>query len=118
VFKLNSQLAYKVKYFNSAEEVWFWYAKNQLIRDVGAKFDFIKQFERPCSIDDVNNLATALYLAGELKKNHIQIMLKYGEKMHVPSANVEEEAEDAVIWEEAMGIFSFHLRKKGFIKAN
>lgn len=106
-----------IELFNSAEEAWFWYVRCQRSRDEGVRINRNEFMIRPCTIDDIHNIVLSLYLAGKLKKIHIEILTEYGMKFMTPKyINDGEGNQDYNLWVEAFDIIKPVLVKKEIVK--
>ncbi len=102
--------------FATAEEAWFWFARCQIARRQGARFEPLPGASgRPCDPDDIYRAALALRQQGILRREHLDVLGRFGLCGRPPDPRCEEEDSAARIWEQAIDRLTTVLRRKGII---
>ena len=102
--------------FENGEEAWMWFSRCQLVRNEGARFIAgLSDTPRPCEPDDVYRSVMVLFQKRNIDHKHLQVLGSYGARLESPNVKIEEEREDAVLWETALEQLSEILRQKGIV---
>ncbi len=111
----NIQLNCFTEKFQNAEQLWFWFLYSKSIQN-----GFIKKHnsytKRPCELLDVETLITKLYLSGQLSREQLNVMKKFGDKRRAPHQYIWEENRSADLWRRAMNVIETAGIKRGWIE--
>ncbi len=107
----------RVKLFSSAVDVWFWFCetiKLRALQGVGGKrnSDEVKS----CEINDVYRIVKHMIIQKIISNYHLEIMVKYGNKLLPPSVRFGDKRGEEDAWNEAMLRFDEVLKKKGIVE--
>ena len=105
-----------IRYFESAEEVWFWFCFCESTPKCRMKSSDRKV--RPCETSDIAIILKRLIANKILKQDHLKILSLYGLKQIVPSERCGEPAIHCFLWNEAMKKLSDVFCVKGIIENN
>lgn len=103
--------------FDSAEEAWFWFARCQKLRLMGARFEASSSLEaRPCDPDDLYRTAVSLNESGRLQGDHLTVLGTFGVAERPPDPRCTEEELMAKLWDEALDAMTTVLKQKGIVQ--
>jgi hypothetical protein len=102
--------------FANAEEAWFWYAQCQMARNDGARFTAgLGAVSRPCEPDDIMREVSRLYRSRRLRRSHLGVLNRFGQRMAPPDPNQLDSRTDAGLWDEALDRLTTPLKQKGIV---
>lgn len=105
-----------IRPFTTAEEAWFWFARCQITRRLGARFDTsLGASQRPCDPDDVYRVVLRLQRRGTIRRDHLDVLGRFGLLGRPPDPRQEEEQTPSRLWEEALDHLLTPLREKGIV---
>lgn len=108
-----------VEPFGSSEEAWFWFARCQMLRRAGARFERdAGRTRRPCDPDDIYRVAMSLHRAGRIDRRQLAVLARFGALERAPDERVADEQRDAPLWRLAMDRLTSPLAAKGIILSN
>ncbi len=103
--------------FRSGEEAWFWTMAIILARRDGAGLAWRPdQALRPCDPEDVIKCLNLLYERRCVALLHARILRVWGERQMAPDASVPGQADEARLWQQAMGRLEWALRGRGIVR--
>lgn len=103
--------------FADAEEAWFWFARCQIQRNSGARFDRLSGgVQRPCDPDDIYRAAMMLRRTRRIDARHIAVLARFGAALRMPDARIPSEHHAARLWHEAIDALTTALRAKGIVE--
>lgn len=103
--------------FRDAQEAWFWSLRCQKARDDGMKFvRDMGDVVRPCFPDDIFRVIKRLALIKSLSRAHVDVLWKYGNLERPPDPRCEEEAPEALLWDQALDRMTTILRTKEIVQ--
>ncbi len=101
----------------SGEEAWFWTMAIILARRDGAGLAWRPdQALRPCDPEDVIKCLNLLYERRCVALLHARILRVWGERQMAPDASVPGQADEARLWQQAMGRLEWALRGRGIVR--
>lgn len=101
--------------FDCAEDAWFWYCKYEK-RTPYKSNNSNNVVIRPCVLDDIYLCVEKLFFAKKIGGRHVKTLIKYGRMLCPPDIRVEDEAMEALWWDDAMDKLETLLRKKGIVR--
>jgi hypothetical protein len=103
--------------FRSGEEAWFWTMATILARRDGAGLGWRPDATlRPCDPEDILKCLNALYERRGVALLHARILRVWGERQVAPDPELPEQADDARLWQQAMGQLEWALRGRGIVR--
>ena len=100
--------------FSNAEDVWFWCCRCRM----GDAIKFLRtnnQQERVCETNDIYLILKKLQVCGELCRQHIKTMVKYGIKQIPPNHKHGDTLGDCQLWQQAMKSLEKELKKRSIL---
>ena len=103
--------------FRDGEEAWFWTMETILARRDGAGAAWRPDGpNRPCEPDDVIKCLNSLYERRGVALLHARILRLWGERQTTPDPHIAAQADDARVWQQAMGQLEWALRGRGIVR--
>ena len=103
--------------FRSGEEAWFWTMATLMARRDGAGLAWRPDpTTRPCDPEDVIKCLNTLYERRGVALLHARILRVWGERQVAPDEVIPDQADDARLWQQAMGQLEWALRGRGIVR--
>ena len=102
--------------FPDTESAWIWCALSQTARSDGALMRAgLAAVDRPCEPIDIIKSVDRLYRNRRLMSEHLEVLVRYGQRSSPPDGTWRAEAADARLWTEAIDRLELVLRRKGIV---
>ena len=102
--------------FSSTAEAWFWYMACHRARLDGARAAAgMATVERPCEPSDIHRIVCQLYRAGNLRSQHLAVLVRYGRTMLSPDPDRPDKSRDLHDWRAGLACLDQALRARRIV---
>ena len=102
--------------FSSAGEAWFWYMACHRAKLDGARaVAGMAAISRPCEPGDIHRIVSRLYRTGNLRAQHLAVLVRYGRTMLSPDPDRPDKSRDLLDWRAGLACLDRALRARQIV---